>query len=60
MIFRDEEVVQSDRTQIVERYEALTLGIAVPASEVHEQSSRLLEGTVYDHLRHHELIADNS
>src|SRR5918994_343705 len=60
LIFRDEELVQSDRTQIVERYEALTLGIAVPASEVYGQSSHLLGATVYDHLRQHGLLADDS
>jgi hypothetical protein len=60
MIFRDEERVQTDRTHTVERYEALTLGIAVPASEVFGQTSQLLGSTVYDHLNQHGLLAESS
>jgi hypothetical protein len=60
MVFRNEERVQSDRAQIVERYEALTLGIAVPATEVFRQTSHLFGSTVYHHLNQHGLLAEAS
>jgi hypothetical protein len=56
-VFREEEQVKSEDTRtIVERYEMLTLGIAVPASEIIAQRSQLLGGTVLDHLNQHELM----
>lgn len=57
LVFRSEERVgESSGVSTVEQYEALTLGIAVQASVVLNQTSKLLGMSVREHLAAHGLI----
>jgi hypothetical protein len=56
-IFSDREVISDDKVRIVERYEALQLGIAIQSSELMAVRSRILEGNLHRHLEKHSLIA---
>lgn len=56
-IFTDREVISDDKVRIVERYEALQLGIAVQSTELMTLRSRILEGDLRGHLEKHSLIA---
>lgn len=56
-VFRSEErVSDGSSATIVEQYEALTLGIAVEASTILTQTSKLLGKSVREHLADHGLI----
>jgi len=56
-VFRDEEKVSDQQGVIcVERYEALTLGIAVTANEILPRESRLLNGSIREYLRKNLLL----
>jgi len=57
-IFSDREVISDDKEIIVERYEALQLGIAIQSAELMTLRSRILEGELREHLQKHLLIAE--
>jgi len=58
MVFRSEERVNEPAgVTAVEQYEALTLGVAVVASEVLSQESRVLGSSIKQHLQAHGLLA---
>lgn len=57
LVFRSEERVrEGDAAATVEQHEAMTLGIAVQASTVLAQTSRLLGKSIREHLADHALL----
>jgi len=57
-IFTDREIISDDKERIVERYEALQLGIAIESAELLSVRSRILDGNLGTHLAKHFLIPD--
>jgi hypothetical protein len=57
-IFTDREIISDDKERIVERYEALQLGIAIQSAELLSVRSGILDGDLGAHLAKHSLIAD--
>ena len=56
-IFTDREVISADKELVVERYEALQLGIAIQGGELMALESRILDGDLRAHLENRSLIA---
>ncbi|MBI1743261.1 trypsin-like peptidase domain-containing protein [Candidatus Acetothermia bacterium] len=58
VVFRSQEQeAENGKTSSFEQYEALTLGVAVQAEEVLQQSSLLLGTTIREHLERYELLS---
>jgi hypothetical protein len=50
LVLRDTEVIREGETHIVERYETLTMGLAVQSRSLAGVRSRILGGSVEDHV----------
>ena len=60
LIFTDSERLQEGTETIVERYEALQLGIAIPNVQLFDIKSQLLKGTIGNHLNKCSLLGDRT
>jgi hypothetical protein len=58
LVFSDSERISESKETIVERYEALQLGIALQSTGLLSINSRILNGTLLDHLKKHGLLGE--
>jgi hypothetical protein len=57
IVFSSREIITDETETVVERYEALQLGIAIQSAELLKIRSRILAGDLREHLERHSLIA---
>jgi hypothetical protein len=58
LVFSNREKISETQETIVERFEALQLGIAIQSTGLLTINSRILNGTLSAHLKKHQLLGE--